>query len=82
MSHDTLDDIYARFAELYANSEPIRSKAELDAAIVASSRDYGEVDDDWLRSLDSTWVYQRAEEPFSDERANRAYRRELQERSP
>ena len=74
----TLDDVNDAFARIYANSHPIRSPDELDAAIRAASLSYDEVTDEWLRSLHESWVFLQSDAPFDDETANRAYRREMQ----
>jgi hypothetical protein len=74
-----IEDLYARFAELWANSHPLRSAPELEAALRASEKSYATADDAWLLSLDRAWVYHEAEDPFEDEQENRAYRRELRE---
>ena len=70
-------DVYRRFAGIWANSEPLRDAHELWAALRAAGVSEELVTDDWLRSLSPAWVYGRADEPFADERANRLYRREL-----
>jgi hypothetical protein len=75
----SIEDLYARFALLWANSHPVRSAPELEAAMRAAGRDHNNVDDEWLRSLSRAWVYHEAEDPFDDEQENRAYRRELRE---
>jgi hypothetical protein len=67
--------VYARFAELWANSLPIRGEEDLDAAVHAAGLDYDEIDDGWLRSLSPRWVHFQTDEPFRDEIANREYRR-------
>jgi hypothetical protein len=74
-----IEDLYARFARIWANSHPVRSAPELEAAVRAAGRDHDSVDDEWLRSLSRDWVYHQAEDPFEDELDNRAYRRELRE---
>jgi hypothetical protein len=70
-------DVYRRFAALWADSEPLRDAHELWAAMRAAGLSEEVVTDEWLRSLSSDWVYGRAEVPFTDERVNRIYRREL-----
>jgi hypothetical protein len=74
-----IDDLYARFARLWANSHPVRSAPELEAALRARGKSYAEADDAWLLSLSAAWVYHESEDPFDDEQDNRAYRRELRE---
>ena len=81
MPSNSLTDLNDQFARIYANSEPIRGLAELDAAVRAAGLDYTQVTVDWLRSLKRDWVYLRDPEPFEDERTNRAYRRELELRT-
>jgi hypothetical protein len=77
MAEKTLEQINDEFARLYANSVPIRSMDELDAAIQAAGLDYDRVTEEWLRSLQRNWVYLMSDEPFEDEKQNRAYRREM-----
>ena len=79
MTESTLESVYRRFADMYANSHPIRQKTELDAAIRAADLGYGEVSEDWLGSLRDGWVYREEDAPFLDDRRNRAYRRLLAE---
>lgn len=79
MTETTLEGVYRRFADMYANSHPIRQATELDAAIRAADLDYAEIEDDWLRSLLDGWVYREADVPFADDRRNRAYCRHLAE---
>jgi len=79
MSESTLETVYRRFADRYANSVPIRQATEVDAAIRAADLDYDEVTDEWLASLSDGWVYREEDAPFSDDRRNRAYRRLLAE---
>lgn len=74
-----IEDLYARFAELWANSHPVRSAPELEAALRASAKSYDSADDAWLLSLSRAWVYHESEDPFENELDNRAYRRELRE---
>jgi len=73
----SLDQINDDFSRIWANSEPVRSKDELDAAIRAAGLDYDQVTTEWLRTLNKAWVYLRSDAPFDDETINRAYRREL-----
>lgn len=70
-------DVYRRFAGIWADSEPLRDAHELWAALRAAGVSEENVTDDWLRSLPAEWVYRHADVPFSDERVNRIYRREL-----
>ena len=79
MTETTIESVYRRFANMYANSVPIRQATELDAAIRAADLGYDQVDDEWLGSLQSGWVYREADVPFIDDRRNRAYRRYLAE---
>lgn len=81
MPSKSLAELNDEFARIYANSDPIRGLAELDAAVHAAGLDYPQVTSEWLRSLKRDWVYLRDPEPFEDERANRAYRRELEVRT-
>lgn len=74
-----ITDMYASFARVWANSHPIRSAAELEAAMRAAGLDYGDVTEDWLRTLNPGWVSHDAEDPFTDAATNRAYRRQLRE---
>jgi hypothetical protein len=74
----TLDEVNDAFARIYANSHPIRSRDELDAAVRAAGLSYDDVTDEWLRSLDESWVFLQSDAPFDDESANRAYRREME----
>ena len=74
----TLDEVNDAFARIYANSRPIRSPDELDAAIRAAGLDYDDVTDEWFHSLHKSWVFLDSDSPFDDEMANRAYRREMQ----
>jgi hypothetical protein len=73
----TLEHVYAAFAQMYANSKPIRWHRDLDAAIHSAGLDYGEVTRDWLTALNHKWVYAESNEPFSDPERNRTYRRFL-----
>jgi hypothetical protein len=73
----SLDQINDDFSRIWANSQPVRSKDELDAAIRAAGLDYDQVNTQWLRSLKKAWVYLDSDAPFDDENTNRAYRREL-----
>lgn len=79
MTDTMLESVYRRFADMYANSVPIRPATELDAAIRAAGLSYDQVDDEWLGSLQGGWVYREADVPFADDRRNRAYRRYLAE---
>jgi len=74
----TLDEVNDAFARIYADSLPIRSRDELDAAIRAAGLSYEAVSDEWLRALRRSWVFLESDSPFDDESANRAYRREMQ----
>lgn len=74
-----IEELYARFARLWANSHPVRSAAELEAALRACGLEHEDASDDWLRSLSRDWVYHESDDPFTDAAANRAYRRELSE---
>jgi hypothetical protein len=73
----TLDEVNDAFARIYANSRPIRSRDELEAAVRAAGLKFEEVTDEWLLSLKKGWVFLESDAPFDDERANRAYRREM-----
>ena len=73
----TLEHVYAAFAQIYANSKPIRWHRDLDAAIHSAGLDYGDVTRDWLTALNRKWVYAESNEPFSDPERNRTYRRLL-----
>jgi len=77
MGSDTLDAIYSRFADMYANSKAIRWEPELDAAIHAAGLDYQYVTRDWLASLDKAWVYREKDEPFRNAKYNSEYHRLL-----
>lgn len=70
-------DAYRRFSEMWANGKPVRPEHELEAAIRAAGLGDAPVTDDWLRSLHQDWVYGESDEPFSNPRENRSYRREL-----
>lgn len=74
-----IEQVYARFARIWKNGHPVRSAAELGAAVRAAELEPEQVSDEWLRSLSRAWVYHDAEDPFDDERVNRAYRRELRD---
>ena len=75
---NSLDGVYAEFAELYADSKPIRWEQELDAAIRAAGLGYTDVTRDWLLALDPDWVYRESDAPFRDGERNQAYRRFLE----
>lgn len=68
-------EIYARFARIWADGEPVREPRELFAAMLAANVAPPDVTDEWLRSLSRAWVYGDSDAPFNDERANRDYRR-------
>lgn len=72
-----LDAVNQQFVRLYANSKPIRTRDELDAAIRAAGLSYDGVSDEFLRSLRKEWIFLDSEQPFEDDRQNKAYRREL-----
>lgn len=69
-------DVYRRFAAIWANGAPVRTIHELSAALRAAGLEDRAVTDEWLRSLSEAWVYGESDEPFTDDRANRIYRRE------
>jgi hypothetical protein len=73
----TMDDVYREFARMYANGEPIRPLEAVEAAMVAAGKMIDDVTAEWLRSLRHDWVIGESDEPFEDERANRAYWRIL-----
>ena len=73
----SMNDVYREFAKMYANGEPIRPADALEAAILAAGKKTEDVTTDWLRSLRRDWIHGESEEPFEDERANRAYWRIL-----
>jgi hypothetical protein len=77
MAESIYEDAYRRFSSMWADSEPVRSERELEAAIRAAGLGEQPVPDDWLRSLRRDWVYGDSDEPFADQGANRVYRREL-----
>ena len=77
MSEPDIDAVNQDFSRLYANSKPIRTKDELDAAIRAAGLPYEGVSEEFLRSLRKDWVFLESEQPFEDDRQNKAYRREL-----
>lgn len=70
----TLDDIYRRFCEIWADGAPIVDEHEVAVAIEAQGLELEEVTDEWLRALDSEWVHFRAHAPFRDAALNRRYR--------
>ncbi len=72
-----LDQAYEEFRKLYADSQPIRSPAELQAAMRAANITSEQATTEWLESLDKRWVYGKADYPFDDDQANRAYWRYL-----
>jgi hypothetical protein len=73
----TNNEVYQRFAAIWANGEPVRTEAELSAALRAAGIAPEQATDEWLRAFQRAWVYGESEEPFTDERTNRSYRREL-----
>jgi hypothetical protein len=77
MAARSMDDVYREFARMYANGEPIRPPEALEAAMVAADKMTNDVTTEWLRSLRHDWVIGESDEPFTDERANRAYWRIL-----
>jgi hypothetical protein len=72
-----LDDVYRQFREIWSDSEPVRSRSEVAAALRAADVEPPEITVDWLRGLDREWVYGRGEDPFADDLKNREYRRLL-----
>jgi hypothetical protein len=68
---------YRQFGKIYADSTPIRSEQELDAAIVAAGLHPEDVTKKWLRSLRRPWVYGESDMPFVSDRLNRQYLRML-----
>ena len=72
-----LEELYASFARIYADGKPIRGAFELVAAIRAAGLEPGNVNEEWLRSLNQDWVYGEALLPFQDVAANRLYRQFL-----
>jgi hypothetical protein len=68
---------YLQFGRIYADSTPIRSEHELDAAILAAGLHPEDVTKQWLRSLRRPWVYGESDEPFVSDRLNRRYFRML-----
>jgi len=70
-------EVYRQFGRIYADSTPIRSEHELDAAILAAGMHEGDVTKQWLRSLRRPWVYGESETPFVSDRLNRRYFRML-----
>jgi len=72
-----LEELYALFARIYADGKPIRGAFELVAAIRAAGLEPGNVNEEWLRSLNQDWVYGEALLPFQDVAANRLYRQFL-----
>lgn len=75
----TVDDVYRQFREIWADSEPVRSRGEVAAAVRASGLEPAEITADWLHALDRDWVYGRGEAPFADDLKNREYRRLVQQ---
>ena len=73
----TLDDVYRQFRDIWADSEPLRTRSELGAAVRAAKLEPDEITPDWLHGLDREWVYGRGDDPFADDRQNREYRRLL-----
>jgi hypothetical protein len=71
----TLDDVYQQFHDIWADSEPLRTRSELAAAVRAAKVEPAEITADWIKGLDREWVYGRGEDPFADDRKNREYRR-------
>jgi hypothetical protein len=47
----SLDRVFAQFANLYADSKPIRWQQELDAAIRAAGLGYTDVTREWARNF-------------------------------
>ncbi len=78
MEPDVAPELYRRFAEIWADGEPIRSSRELAALLRAAGKREEDVDEAWLRALPRAWVYGWSDDPFADDRANRQYRRELE----
>jgi hypothetical protein len=70
-----LDEVYARFARIWANSEPLVNVRALRAAIDALGVPPKDVSDDQLRSLNEDWVHGLSNRPFDDEALNRKYQR-------
>jgi hypothetical protein len=77
--NDGLEALYRAFTQIWGNGHPIRAPAELEAAVRAQGLDDRTAGEQWLRSLSPAWVYHDSDEPFADEQANRAYRRELRD---
>jgi hypothetical protein len=74
----SFDRVYAQFANMYADSKPVRWQQELDAAIRAAGLTYADVTREWLLALDPAWVYRESDAPFRDLARNLAYRRFLE----
>jgi hypothetical protein len=72
---ESAPDVYAQFARIWTDGEPIREPHELFAAMTAAGLTPDAVTEDWLRALSKQWVYGHSDAPFNDERANRDYRR-------
>lgn len=68
---------YRQFARAFADSTPIRSERELEAAIAAAGLREDEVTRAFLDSLRRTWVYGESDVPFKNETLNRRYIRML-----
>lgn len=77
MKEDTLNELYASFADILADGIPIRQPIELVAAIHAAGVDPEIVTADWLKTLNRDWVYGRSMLPFQDAAANHLYQQLL-----
>lgn len=77
MTTRTFRQVYRDFHRMYADSEPIRTAQELEAALHAAGVGPEQATMSWLEGLDDDWVYHRAEEPFDLPTLNREYRRLL-----
>lgn len=73
MNEEQLKALYASFAEIYADTTPIRGPFELMAAVRAAGLEPEAVTADWLKTLNEDWVYGKSILPFQDAGANRLY---------
>ena len=72
---EPLEDAYARFASIWANSEPLVNPRALRAALAALGVSPREVTDEQLRALNEDWVHGLSNRPFSDDTLNKKYQR-------
>ena len=72
---ESMEAAYARFARIWANSEPLVNPRALRAALAALGVSPSQVTDEQLRSLNDDRVHGLSNRPFRDDDLNKKYQR-------